>query len=146
MDRSRVQALLAQSNYNQMTASESALAREWLKRHASEYEEIDFNVRLGDGVRLAFEADEAIQRQARLSTQRRADIIARSPDHATIVELKSTLNEEALLQLQLYQSLFRAEHPEVASLQMTAAGYRAEPATLKLLGEYGVQVELYPHP
>ena len=146
MDIDQVNALLAQPTYNQMTANESALAREWLKRHAADYDSVQFNVRLGDGVTLPFEADAAIQRQARLSTQRRADIIARSPNHATIVELKSTLNEEALLQLQIYQSLFSAENPEVESLALTAAGYAIEPETAKLLADYGVTVELYPKP
>jgi hypothetical protein len=146
MDASQVQALLNQSSYTQMTVRESALVREWLTRHAADYDEIEFNVRLGDGVTLPFEADQSIQRQARLSTQRRADIIATNPNHATIVELKSTLNEEALLQLQIYQSLYSAEHPEVESLGLTAAGYAIEPETARLLADYGVTVELYPKP
>jgi len=146
MDIDQVNALLAQPTYNQMTANESALARAWLGRHAADYDAIGFNVRLGDGVTLPFEADQSIQRQARLSTQRRADIIATKPNHATIVELKSTLNEEALLQLQIYQSLYSAEHPEVESIQLTAAGYAIDPNTRKLLRAYGVTVELYPKP
>ena len=143
MDASAVNALLETAQYSQMTARESALAREWIRRHAAEYDSLEFNAAVGAGVELGPQFSAEIRRQAMLGTRKRADIIARRGDRATIVELKNTLNAEALTQLLAYSALFSVDHPGIAIEQLYAVGRQAIEGAPEILGARGVTVEIY---
>lgn len=136
--------LLALVQFPQMPVLESYVAREWLKAHVDEFDSIEFNVRLGDGLDLGAGYDEATRKQAQLLTQKRADIVARFGDNVTLVEVKDRLSLSALGQLTGYDTLFRMANPGIRSVRLLAIGRDASVDVPELLRAHGVAVELYP--
>lgn len=127
-----------------LTPIESAVAKAWLDKHAAEYDAVDFNVRLGAGVQLPAGSPDYLKQFARASTTKRADMILRAGQVATIVEVKIRIGGSALGQLQLYRQLYRQAHPEVNRVLMIAAGQTIEPDVRPILEDHGVKVELFP--
>jgi len=138
--------LLNSRQFPGMTLTESGVAREWIRAHAFQYDSIEWNVRLGDGVELGPEFDEATRRAARLNSQKRADFIARGPLATAIVEVKNRLDARALGQLLMYRQLLSAMRPISGPVLLYAAGARIDPDTRPTFEAAGIIVEIYPVP
>lgn len=120
------------SAYPQMTFVESAIAKEWVIKYGQQFDSIEFNVRLGQGIVLPPDADEPTRRLAAAVSPRRADIVARVARSVTIVEVKVNISLGALGQLIGYRELWLVDHPETIDVELWAIGRRmtndAEPA------------------
>lgn len=127
-----------------LTPLESAIGQAWLKEHQAEYDQVDFNVRLGEGIQLPPGSPEFMQRYARASTTKRADMILRAGSVATIVEIKIRIGAGALGQLQVYRDLYAAQTPEVSDVVLIAIGQSIEPDIRAILAGAGISVELFP--
>lgn len=127
-----------------LTSLESAVAKAWLDKHAAEYDSVEFNVRLGQGILLPSGSPEYLKQYARASTTKRADLILKAGNVATIVEVKVRIGGSALGQLQLYRMLYLNAHPEVNRVLMVAAGQTIEPDVEAILEAHDVKVELFP--
>jgi hypothetical protein len=127
-----------------LTPLESAVARAWLIKHQAEFDHVEFNVRLGDGIQLPPGAPEFMQRYARASTTKRADMILFKDTTATIVEVKIRIGASALGQLQTYRVLLMAQRPYLTAVNMIAAGQTIEPDINSILTGQGIGVELFP--
>lgn len=144
MKAERLAYLLSLKQFPQMTVYESQVAAAWVRKHAAEWEEMDFNVSLGSHQVLGPGHSEATQRQAAFITTKRADIIATSGEFAAIVECKLRLSLSALGQLLGYEILWRAEHPETTDVQLIAIGHSARLDVVDILMAHAIQVELFP--
>lgn len=123
---------------------ETAIARAWLEEHHLEFESVEFNVRLGQGVILPAGSPEFMRAFARASTTKRADMILHQGRDVTIVEVKVRIGGSALGQLALYKKLYIAEHPEVQRVHLVTAGITTEPDVEDFYHEHGITVELFP--
>jgi hypothetical protein len=123
---------------------ETAVARAWLEEHHTEFESVDFNVRLGTGVVLPAGSPAFLEKFVRASTTKRADMILHLGRDVTIVEVKVRIGGGAFGQLTLYKKLYLGDHPEVQRVHLVAAGVTIEPDVLELYTEHGITVELFP--
>ncbi len=144
MPLTNIDAYLAGGQLPALTPIESAVARAWLIAHQAEYDRVEFNVRLGDGIQLPPGASDFMQRFARAATTKRADMILYSGLVATIVEVKIRIGASALGQLQTYRLLLQQARPDLTAVNMIAAGQTIEPDISSILAGAAIGVELFP--
>jgi hypothetical protein len=144
MSPEAAQLLIDKRQYEGMTLEESRIVRAWLRRHAVQYDTIEFNVRLGPGVQLGEGFDDATRRAALLSTQKRADIIARRAAGATIVEAKPRIDFRGMGQLMGYRHMWIEDHPTIPVEQLVAIGFTTAEDILPIFTAQGIAVETFP--
>ncbi len=135
---------VGQRIYPALSLAESELARGWIRAHTLEYDRIEWNVRLGEGIELGPEFDEETRRAARLNSQKRADFIAYGPGRTAIVEIKDRITHRAIGQLLLYSALWRRENPAGGLPRLIVIGTSIAPDTEPTLEATGITVEIYP--
>ena len=136
--------LLSLSQYPQMTANESAVARAWLVQHADEYDDVQFNVLAGNTVDRQPGWSDATWAQAQALTRKRIDAVAFKGTAVTIIEVKLRVSLAALGQLLGYQILWQLEHPETTAVNLLAIGNSALVDAHDILLAHNVLIELYP--
>lgn len=136
--------LFMQIQYPGMTWVESEITRAWLHRHGAEYDSIEFNYRLGDGVDVGQEYTPEIQRMATLLTQKRADILARVADEVDLIEVKVRIGFPVMGQLIGYRSLWRRQHPEIPVRRLVAIGRSVVQDAGPAIEELGITIETFP--
>jgi hypothetical protein len=136
--------LLVQIQYPGMTFVESEIARAWIGRHGAEYDEILFNVRLGEGQDVGPEYPEEIRRMARLLTQKRADMVARDGRVVDLIEVKVRIAFPVIGQLLGYRGLWQREHPDLPVRNLIAIGRDVVPDMEEIIRENGITIELFP--
>jgi hypothetical protein len=129
-----------------MTYVESAITRAWLVRHGPEYDEISFNVRLGEGQDVGQQYSPEIQHMAQLVTQKRSDIVARAGDQVDLIEVKVRIAFGVIGQLIGYRGLWRLQRPDLAVRRIIAIGRSVVPDMAAIIEEAGVIIETYPRP
>jgi hypothetical protein len=143
MTPEQVSQLIGTYRYDQMTADESAIAREWIRRHAAEYDSVAFNVRLGEGVDPGPAYTDDVRRMAQLGSQKRADLVACVEYSCTIVEVKVRISLDAMGQVLAYKTLLTAENPGVTVDHLVVIGNAAAPDVPELFAAHGVETEIY---
>lgn len=141
---SRKSYLLSLSQYPSMTVNESMVVHAWLVKHADEWDDVDFNVRLGSSQVLGDGYNETTRAQAALLTQKRVDLVATRGNAVDIVEVKIRVSLGALGQLLGYKVLWTVEHPETETIELEAIGNSALLDVVEVLQAHGVTVELFP--
>lgn len=136
--------LLSLTRYEQLTVNESAVAQQWLQKHADAYDDVQFSVRLGSTVDRQPGWTEITWRQAQILSQKRADMIATHGNEITIIEIKLRLSLAALGQLLGYKILWQVEHPETTAVHLWAIANSALVDAADILLAHDVSVELYP--
>src|SRR5271154_726733 len=144
MDQATLQQLLSLTQFPQMTVNESAIARQWILGHASQFDSIEFNHRVGNTVHLGAGYEETTKRQAAIVSQKRLVILARSGSGGAVVEVKIRISLGALGQLLGYQLLWKQDHPETTAVHLVAIANDALVDAEAILQAYGVDLELYP--
>ena len=143
MTPERKRYLLALTQFPQLTVNESAVARAWLIKHADEYDDVDFSVRLGSTVDRQPAWDDVTYQQAQILSQKRIDLVAYKGSTVTIIEVKLRVSLAALGQLLGYAILWRAENPETTQVNLEAIGNSALVDAHDLLLSHGVTMELF---
>lgn len=136
--------LLTQLQYPGMTWVESEVTRAWLNRRGAEYDEIWWNVRLGEGVDPGEQHPEEIRRMATLLTQKRADIVCRSGGLVDLIEVKVRIAFGAMGQLLGYRELWMREHPELPVRRLIAIGRAVVQDAADVLEKHGIAIETFP--
>ena len=136
--------LLQQLQYPAMTWVESRITQAWLEEHGAAYDRIEFNIRLGRGISLGEGFGQETQRMAELVTQKRADIVAYSPDQVTIIEVKVRVTFTALGQLLGYRLLWQQANPDSPPVRLMAIGRAIVPDAESLFRGQGVEVLIFP--
>ena len=144
MPLSNLDILLVQLQYPGMTWVESEITRAWIRKHGDEFESIDFNVRLGEGVQLGEEYGEETRRDATMLSQKRADIVAVRAGVVTIMEVKVRIGLPALGQLIGYRELWRRDHPDAGFIRLLAIGRCAVSDVDMVFRAQGVEIETFP--
>lgn len=138
------EVLLVQLYFPGMRAEEVPIARAWLARHYQEWDEVRFNVRLGEGVPPPPGATPEIERMVAAGSRKRADLIVFRPSQVGIVEIEVRINPSVLGQLIVYRDLYRREDPLGRPIRLIAAGRTIVPDIEVSLRNGGIEVELFP--
>ena len=144
MPLSQIDYIRTLQNMPVLTPVESAIALAWLNLHWRDYDTVNFNVRLGEGVKLPPGSPDYMQKFVRASTAKRADMILTAGNVATIVEVKVRIGASALGQLLTYQTLLQQANSDLAAVNLIAAGATIEPDIRAILFNHGISVEVFP--
>jgi len=123
---------------------DTKIAQAWLRAHAAEYDSVEFNVRLGQGIVLPETADPSMKLFAQAVSTKKADIVLKKGAAVTIVEIKIRVGGAALGQLQLYRHLYLAEHPAAENVRLIVAAQYLEPDVADVYRAHDVAIELFP--
>lgn len=126
------------------TPQESAIGRAWLRKHAGDYDSVEFNVRVGQGVGLPPGTPQYVGLAAYASTTKRIDIVAHRGTSVDIVELKEVLGLGAIGQLIGYSHLYLADHPATGHVGLIAAGLMTQADVAPVYAKTGIGIELFP--
>lgn len=145
MDPAKLAYILTQTQLPGMTLNETMLAQAWVQKHAAQYDDVQFQVYLGTSIVLGPGFSAATQRQAALSSQKRADMVATRGTVATIVEVKIRVSLAAMGQLLGYKVLWHVEFPQYTRINLVAIGNDALLDVVDLLHAHGIAVEIFPN-
>ena len=137
-------ALLDLNTLPGLRRPDTKIAQAWLREHAHEYDSVEFNVRLGEGIVLPESADESMKLFAAAVSTKKADMVLRRGADATIVEVKIRVGGAALGQLVLYRDLYRKKFPDVGDVRLIVAGQFLEPDVAATYQAHDIAIELYP--
>jgi hypothetical protein len=129
--------------YPERTIREGIVISDFLERHAAEYSELWFSVRIGTPPDLKFEHLNGIKRMAWYALAKRIDILAWQGPRATIVEVKERVVPGVLGQVMTYRQLLLEEMPELEDPPLVVVGRTSDPDTLRVLSTNGITVYLY---
>lgn len=136
--------LLLQIQLPGMPRPESDVCKEWLQRHGAEYDAIDFNVRVGEGVQLSggnFSEDTIALANA--MTQKRIDMVTWVYGQPGLWEVKIRASLGAVGQLIGYRELFAGTYPGAPQPTLTIIARRVDADTASVCSAQGIDVILY---
>ena len=145
-DRPTLMELYVRMQFPERTQWESAILRDFLVAHISEYDNYSFSVRVGDGLTPDPTHLPGVQRNTTFSTRKRIDMIAWQGTQPFIFEVKRRVNPGALGQLVTYRHLWMEEHPDAREPIIAAIGRTSDPDTERVFAAAGVQIYLYDAP
>jgi len=133
---------LLQKQFPGMPLQESNLARAWLRENGLEYDRFDFNVRLGQGRPIADGLPVEIQRQAKLLSQLRADIVGYVLGRVDIIEVKDRAQSASLGQILAYQKLWNDANGGIAIRRLLIVARESHPDVEAVYKHAGVELDL----
>jgi hypothetical protein len=136
--------LLSQIQLPGLTYVESDISKAWLNAHGAEYDKIDFNVRLGEGVDPGDEYAAEIRDMAVKLTQKRADIVAQVGGQVDLLEVKVRVAFGALGQLLGYRTLWNLAYPGLPIRRLIAVGRSVVPDCEDTFAELGIVIQTFP--
>lgn len=135
--------LLAVSKLPGLPFLETRLAQNWLRDFGHEYESIEFNVRLGQGIDIAPETAPEIRRMAFLNSAKRADLVAHVAGVVDIVETKERASLGALGQLLGYAHLYATTYPGSKVRNLFVVTSMADPDAIGPYKAHGIKIAVY---
>lgn len=144
MDPQRRAYLIEAAVEAQPYPPEAALAKAWLQANLDQYQDLDWQVRVGLGVQLGGDYDVSIQKMAYHATRKRADLVAYGDTGATIVELKDHVDLAAVRQAREYGDLWHVDPIDPPLAAVVVVGRTGDAAIADTAAQLGVTVELLP--
>lgn len=138
--------LILKRFYPERTDKSSAVIRDWLLEHGTEYDRFSFSVHIGTPVTPDPSHLPGVQRSSVFSSLKRIDVLAWQGPQVTIVEVKEDVTAAALGQIQMYRDLFLQENPDALEPRLLVIGRFSDKDTIDALNRYGVTVLLYAPP
>jgi len=136
--------LLIMKHYPERTDGESAVIRAYLLEHLTEYDRVQFSVRIGTPVAPDPTHLETVQANTVFSSKLRIDILGWQGQLPTIVEVKQRVTPPSLGQILTYRKRFIEEFPDAPEPRLVVVGREAVEDAVAALQHYGVTVLLYP--
>jgi hypothetical protein len=121
---------------------EQKLAETWLAANIDRYQDLEWQVRVGIGLQLGGDYEEAIQRMAYQATRRRVDLVGVLADSVELIELKDHVDLAAVRQALDYAALWKIAPttPPVSAIRVVGNTGNAD--IISTAGAHGVTVEL----
>lgn len=120
--------------------------RSWLAQHESEYDRIDYNVRIGAARDPGPAFPEYVRRTARLSSQLRLDAVAWQGAQPTILELKFWATSTAVQQLAIYGAVWREDTPAGPAPRLLLVAIGAEQGVAETAAAANISLVLLGEP
>lgn len=144
MDEPRRSYLIEAATEAQPYPPEAALAAAWLETHIDQYDDIDYQKRVGPGVELGADYTPNIQAMAYQATRKRVDLVGYANDTATIVELKDHVDQAAIRQALDYAQLWAIDPVTPPVAAVVVVGNTGDADIVNTAAAQGVTVELLP--
>lgn len=144
MEANRLAELLKARTFPQWTANETAVGKEWLMRHADDWDDVELNVQVGSTPAALEGLNDATLRQMQINSAKRIDMLAKRGGYAAIVEAKVRVTLMTVGQLYGYRVLLEADRPTLAITQLWGIGVYAILDAPLIFDELDLQLELYP--
>jgi hypothetical protein len=138
--------LVIASYYPERTDGESAVIRDYLNAHGTEFDRLGFSVRVGQALQPDPTHLIGVQRSTIYSTRKRIDFVGIKGELHTLVEAKQRIQASALGQILMYRKLYLEEHPDVHNVRMVVIGRYSDDDTVNSLTAHGVAVLVYTPP
>jgi hypothetical protein len=136
--------LLVQTTLPGLRRPDTLIAQAWLREHGKEYDSVEFNVRLGQGIVLPPGSDPSLVLFAQSVTTKKADLVAHSNSDVAIVEVKIRVTPDALGQLVVYRRLYKDQYPNVGKITLIVAAQYLTPDVADTYEENGILIETFP--
>jgi hypothetical protein len=146
MDPKRKTYLIEAAAEAQPYPPEAALAEAWLKANIDQYDDIDWQKRVGPGVDLGPDATPTVQAIAAQASRKRVDLVAYTLDGATIIELKDHVDLAAVRQAREYADLWQLAPIDPPLLAVVVVGHSGDAGIADTAAALGVSVELMTRP
>jgi hypothetical protein len=134
--------LFLRMQFPERTPKESALIRDFLQLHITEYEPYSFTVRVGQGSAPNPDHLPGVQRQTVLNSQMRIDVLAWQGPQPFIFEVKERANHHAIGQLLTYRQLWMEDNPDARAPQLAVIARTIEPDMERVYADNGITVYL----
>lgn len=144
MDTQRKNYLIEAACEAQPYPPERAIAQAWLQSNIDNFEDIDWQKRVGPGVDLGPDYHPNIQAMAYNATRKRVDLVGYANDATTIIELKDHVDLAAIRQALNYAELWKVSPtlPPVAAVLVV--GRTGDAGIVENAAALGVTVQLLP--
>jgi len=97
--------------YPHLRSREIELWQRFLQTHPGRFSEMEYDVRVGEGIQIPGSPPLALNRMAEALTKQRIDVVDRSGGQTTLVEIAPSAGTDSLGQLLVYRQLWKEEHP-----------------------------------
>ncbi len=106
----------------------------------NEYDSVDYDVRVGEGIAPLAHLPDNIKRDARALTQKRIDVVGWNGESPTIIEVKSRAGLGVLGQILGYQILFNKDFPNIQKPGLLIIAGRIAPDDAYVLSESMIKI------
>lgn len=128
--------------YPHMLGEDVAVWERFVGKFPGRFDSVDYDWRVGDGVAVDPEWDEAYVRMARMLSQKRIDVVGWNGGAATIVEVKDRAGLSALGQVEGYRILFVRDFPTLGTPGVLLVCGRISPDDAAVMVRSGIPVEV----
>jgi hypothetical protein len=135
--------LLLRKAYNEATDKQSAVMRDYLLAHGTEFDRFAFSVHIGQGLAPDPTHPPNVQKATAYSTQKRIDLLAWRGLRPVIIEAKSRVDPSCLGQILTYRQLWLEDNPDALEPELVVIGRTSDDDTLRALQAHGITVYLY---
>jgi len=125
-----------------MLPREIIIFRNWLRMYETQYDRIEYNVRIGSGLDPGPTWPDYVRQSAIANTQLRIDAVAYKGDAVTLIEVKDKAGASALGQLLTYEAVWLEDHPGSAPPALTLITNRLQNNLLPLLRKSNIHLDL----
>lgn len=146
MDPQRKSYLIEAACEAQPYPPERALAFNWLTANIDQYDDIDWQKRVGPGLQLGGDYLPGVQAMAYQATRKRADLVAYRNNATTIIELKDHVDLAAVRQALEYAALWKFAPADPPVAAVLVVGNTGDADIVNTAAAQGVTVELMPPP
>jgi hypothetical protein len=144
--RSELARLINRSRLPGVDPTEVRVLREWIRREGHRYDELRFNVRVGEGVELQGDYTEKFKADWQQRTRMRLDCVGyNAPRSSTLVEAKVQWTNDAVWQLLSYRDRYRVEFP-VHEIALVGVCEAYTPSARLLASDHDIRLFVYGFP
>jgi hypothetical protein len=138
--------LLLKRAYNEATDKQSAVMRDYLLAHGTEFDRFAFSVHVGQGLTPNPDHPPNVQKATAYSTQKRIDLVAWRGTRPVLIEAKSRVDPSCLGQILTYRQLWLEDNPDAPDPELVVIGRTSDDDTIRALQAHGITVLLYAAP
>ena len=136
--------LLIAKRYPERTDGESAVIRAYLLEHLTEYDRVQFSVRIGTPIAPDPAHPQPVQDGVVFSSKLRIDLLGWKGNALDLIEVKQRITPASLGQILTYRHVLLGEWPDAPEPRLVVVGREASPDAVAALQAHGVTVYVYP--
>jgi len=136
--------LLIMKHYPERTDGESAVIRAYLLEHLSEYDRVQFSVRIGTPIVPDPSHVQSVQDNTIFSSKLRIDILGWRGNALDLIEVKQRITPASLGQILTYRHVLQRDLPDAPEPRLVVVGREASQDAVDALTAHGVTVYVYP--
>lgn len=126
--------------YPNLGVNETLIWERFLDKYPDAYDEVAYNVKVGDGAKIPDGTEENIAYDFKVLTQLKIDVVGFKGGRVDIIELKPQPRASAVTQLRGYQKLFHKTIDSNVKTNLVLVTYFLTPDLTTILDGEGIEV------